>query len=135
MKRLGYFFAALVLIQLVPYGRDHDNPPRVREPDWDSPRTRALTERACFDCHSNETAWPWYSFVAPSSWLVAHDVGEARVKVNFSDWNVRHPGELADVSPEDSRQGERPHKTHLLLHPQARLNGTGRERRPNQRQC
>ena len=62
------------LIQLVPYGRDHANPPVTREVKWDSPRTRALAAGACFDCHSNLTTWPWYSNVAPVSWLVYADV-------------------------------------------------------------
>jgi hypothetical protein len=56
-----------LLIQLVPYGRAHANPPVVKEPAWDSPTTRALAKRACFDCHSNETVWPWYTNVAPVS--------------------------------------------------------------------
>ena len=60
-----------LLIQLVPFGRDHTNPPVVQEPKWDSPATRELAKRACFDCHSNETVWPWYSNIAPVSWLVA----------------------------------------------------------------
>ena len=60
-----------LLIQLVPFGRDHTNPPVVQEPNWDSPATRELAQRACFDCHSNETVWPWYSNIAPVSWLVA----------------------------------------------------------------
>ena len=57
---LGILILAL-LIQLVPYGKNHVNPPVVQEPAWDSPATRALAQRACFDCHSNETVWPWYS--------------------------------------------------------------------------
>jgi hypothetical protein len=56
-----------VAIQLVPYGRDHTNPPVTAEPRWDSPQTRTLAVSACFDCHSNETAWPWYTNVAPFS--------------------------------------------------------------------
>ena len=58
-----------VLIQLVRFGRNHTNPPVAQEPSWDSTETRALAERACFDCHSNETVWPWYSNIAPVSWL------------------------------------------------------------------
>ena len=54
-------------IQLVPYGRTHTNPPVTAEPAWDSPQTRALAVRACFDCHSNETVWPWYTSIAPIS--------------------------------------------------------------------
>ena len=75
-----------LLIQLVPFGRDHTNPPVVQEPKWDSPATRELAKRACFDCHSNETVWPWYSNIAPVSWLVANDTYEGRDHLNFSDW-------------------------------------------------
>jgi hypothetical protein len=89
MKRLlqvlGILLASFILIQLVPYGRDHTNPPVVAEPKWDSAQTRDLAKRACFDCHSNETVWPWYTNVAPASWLVEHDVVEARHEVNFSE--------------------------------------------------
>jgi len=58
----------LVLIQLIPYGHAHSNPPVTQEPAWDSPETRALAESSCFDCHSNETTWYWYTYVAPFSW-------------------------------------------------------------------
>lgn len=64
----------LFLIQAVPYGRDHINPPLNAEPAWDNPRTQELTVRACFDCRSNETVWPWYSYIAPISWLIERDV-------------------------------------------------------------
>src|SRR5690242_16317240 len=77
----------LVVAQLVPYGHDHTNPRTVAEPAWDSPATRALADRACFDCHSNQTRWPWYSHVAPTSWLVQHHVDEGREVLNFSTWN------------------------------------------------
>ena len=63
----------LLIIQFVPYGRDHTNPPVIAEPAWDSPQTRALFFRACADCHSNETKWPWYSTIAPASWLITRD--------------------------------------------------------------
>ncbi len=91
MKRVLFgsllvLLAGFLLIQLVPYGRNHTNPPVLQEPNWDSPQTRALAQRACFDCHSNETEWPWYSHVAPVSWLVQRDVEEGREKVNFSTW-------------------------------------------------
>ncbi|MCB0186228.1 MAG: heme-binding domain-containing protein, partial [Caldilineaceae bacterium] len=66
--------AAIVGIQLLPAGVRRDNPPVVQEPPWDSPETRALAVRACFDCHSNETTWPWYSYIAPMSWMILQDV-------------------------------------------------------------
>lgn len=98
--------ALLILIQLVPYGRGHTNPPVRREPAWDSPATRALAARACFDCHSNQTAWPWYSNVAPVSWLVQHDVDEGRRKLNFSEWD--RPQREAHDSAKEVRKGEMP---------------------------
>jgi len=58
-KLAGGAVIVLAAIQLVPFGRDHQNPPVTGEPAWDSPRTRELFFRACKDCHSNETTWPW----------------------------------------------------------------------------
>ena len=62
-------------------------PPELRgqEPTWNSPETRALTARACFDCHRNRTQWPWYTSVAPVSWLAQLDVERGRRELNFSE--------------------------------------------------
>ena len=78
---------ALVAVQLVPYGRDHDNLPVTAEPEWDTAETRALAVRVCFDCHSNEVHWPWYSNIAPLSWWVQDHVDEGREDLNFSEWS------------------------------------------------
>lgn len=59
--------AIFVVLQLLPYGRSHTNPGRHKEPAWDSARTRDLVVGVCYDCHSNRTAWPWYSYIAPAS--------------------------------------------------------------------
>jgi mono/diheme cytochrome c family protein len=75
--------------QVVPYGRDHTNPAARTEPAWDNPRTRTLAVRACYDCHSNETVWPWYSGIAPASWLIQRDVDKGRRELNFSEWHRR----------------------------------------------
>lgn len=115
----GWGLAALMLAQLVPYGWSHDNPPISREPAWNSPETRALAKRACFDCHSHETRWPWYSNVAPASWLVRYDVDEARAKLNFSAWDK--PQKEADEAAEELGEGAMPPKIFLPLHPEARL--------------
>jgi hypothetical protein len=109
----------LGVLQLVPYGRDHTNPPPVSEPAWDTPATRALAVRACFDCHSNETRWPWYSHVAPVSWLVQRDVDVGRRVMNFSEWN--RPYEEAAESAETVLEGEMPPPGYALLHPSVRL--------------
>jgi hypothetical protein len=107
------------LIQLVPYGRNHTNPPVVQEIQWDLPETRALAQRACFDCHSNETVWPWYSSIAPSSWLLAMDVAEGRDHMNFSEWGSR-PQSADEIARELERRSMPPGR-YLALHPEARL--------------
>ncbi len=114
--------AALVLfglIQLIPYGHNHTNPPVVKEPSWDSPDTRAIAVRACFDCHSNETTWPWYTSIAPFSWLIQHDVSEGRSRLNFSDWSryYRAMDELGEVID----RGDMPPQIYLITHPNANL--------------
>jgi len=109
----------LLLIQLVPYGRNHTNPPIVKEPDWDQPRTRELAVRACFDCHSNETHWPWYSHVAPVSWLLQWDIDEGRGVVDFSEWQRVY--EEAGESAETVAEGEMPPWYYVPLHPLAKL--------------
>ena len=77
---------AFLLIQALPFGRSHTNPAVHSEPPWDSPRTRELAIDACYDCHSNRTEWPWYSYIAPMSWLVEYDVYKGRDDLNFSEW-------------------------------------------------
>jgi hypothetical protein len=114
-------FAAM---QLVPYGRAHDNPPVVSEPSWDSPRTREMAVTACFDCHSNETAWPWYSNIAPFSWRLQKHVDEGREKLNFSEWGT---GEEEDEVAESVIEGEMPPWDYTLLHPDANFTGADRE--------
>jgi Haem-binding domain len=111
--------AVLALMQLVPYGRDHGNPPVVVEPKWDQPATRALAVRACFDCHSNQTDWPAYSHVAPFSWVVQRNVRTARTVLNFSDWSRRY--ELMPQAPASVLAREMPPRIYLLMHPEARL--------------
>jgi hypothetical protein len=111
--------AVLVALQFVPYGRNHDNPPERVEPAWNSPETRALAVRACFDCHSNETKWPWYSHVAPASWLVQKDVDGGRRHLNFSRFDV--PQKDAHEAAEEVQKGKMPLPVYLPLHPGARL--------------
>jgi Haem-binding domain len=112
------------LIQLVPFGRNHANPPIVQEIQWDSPETRALAERACFSCHSNRTVWPWYSNIAPSSWLLAMDVTEGRDHMNFSDWGNR-PRSAEEIARQIERSNMPPGR-YLALHPEARLSAEER---------
>ncbi len=120
LSRIFVFLAGLFLaIQLVPYGWNHTNPAVVAEPKWDTPRTRELFFRACADCHSNESKWPWYSRLAPVSWLVYNDVQEGREHLNVSEWN--RPQKDADEASEKLQEGEMPLPIYLPFHPKARL--------------
>lgn len=119
----GILLGAVIVfltMQLIPYARGHHNPPVVREPQWDSPQTRELMVRACFDCHSNETNWPWYSYFAPLSWWVHKDVDGGRQGLNFSEWDSRVYS--AAKIYEAVIDGSKPFKSYLLMHSNARLN-------------
>jgi hypothetical protein len=105
-------------IQLIPVPRV--SPPVTREVRWDAPATRALAQRACFDCHSNLTTWPWYSRVAPVSWLVANHVNDGRRRLNFSEWDRPQREALKDVD-EAVTSGDMPIWNYVMIHPEAKL--------------
>jgi hypothetical protein len=109
----------LGVLQLVPLGRHGENPPVRAEPPWPSAESRALAVRACFDCHSNETKWPWYTDIAPVSWLAVRDVDEGRAALNFSEWD--RPQKEAHEAAEELLEGEMPMVIYLPLHPEALL--------------
>jgi hypothetical protein len=123
-RLLLVFFAAtvgtLIVIQAIPYGKNHTNPPINGEPAWSSPRTRELMVRACFGCHSNEVEYPSYASVAPISWMVQSHVDEGRSKVNYQDWNT---GERADDTIEVIQNGSMPPSFYTTFgrHPEAKL--------------
>ncbi len=125
----GVAVAAFLLIQLVPYGKDHTNPPVTGEPAWDSPQTRELAKRSCFDCHSNETVYPWYSNIAPVSWLVWHDIEEARGRLNVSEWEAgsRRALRAGEEVGEVISSGQMPMPIYLLQHPEAKLSETEKQ--------
>ena len=113
--------AVLLLIQLIPVTRD--NPPV--EGDFSGPAdVKQILRRSCYDCHSNETVWPWYSHIAPVSWLVAGDVNEARHHFNFSNWQLLSEIDKIAVKRNIWKQvesGEMPPGTFLLMHSDAKL--------------
>ena len=126
-------FPALILlfvvIQVVRPSRDN---PRV-DPARDvaavhltPPTVSAILQRSCNDCHSNQTNWPWYSNVAPFSWVVAHDVKDGRKALNLSEW-AAYPGEerqkLAGEMCEAAKEREMPLTQYTLVHRRARLSG------------
>ena len=88
------------------------------------PVVASALARACNDCHSNLTTWPWYSKVAPASWLVVSDVGRGRRALNFSEWNSLSFEKRQKLLPEiceEIAEREMPTEEYLLLHPRARL--------------
>ena len=119
---------AAAAIQLVPVKRD---PP----PDGslvDAPAdVRTILERSCYDCHSNRTRWPWYSHVAPGSWLVARDVHRGRKELNFTDWPFFDFEEqqhlLGDIAKDVDRK-KMPLWNYLMIHKEARLSDADRQR-------
>ncbi len=113
--------------QLVPIERT--NPPVELEVTAPVEVLEVL-RRACYDCHSNESRWPWYAYVAPTSWLVVYDVEEARDHMNFSTWNEYDEDERIDHREdawEAVEEEEMPLWFYLPLHPEARLDEHDRQ--------
>lgn len=126
--RIGLIVTAVVAlgIQLVPVERT--NPPETA-PLQAPPDVMRVLDRSCADCHSNRTVWPWYSHVAPVSWLVASDVAEAREHVNLSTWGALDPKRQdhhREEMWEEVEDGEMPLWTYRLMHPAARLSDADR---------
>ncbi len=119
--------AVIVVILLITLGAIllETNPPVQQEPTWDSPQTRALAVRACFDCHSNETAWPLYSKLPFSSWLIVYDTYRGRRALNFSEWSSTPTGGRERNSPREItrvlQNGSMPPSYYTILHPAAVL--------------
>ena len=116
------------------------NPPRTNPPvapghdllatNPPPPQIATLLHSACYDCHSYETKWPWYSHVAPASWLVADDVKDGRERLNFSDWPRALPERAAkrlERISEEVDDKDMPPAKYTLLHPEARLTAGQRE--------
>jgi len=120
--------ALFAVAQAIPVERTN---PAARSDVQAPPEVSALLRRACYDCHSNETRWPWYSQVAPVSWFLAHHVEEGRKELNFSEWPVldfeAQGHDLQDIEEQVS-EGKMPLRTYKLLHPEARLDEAERSR-------
>jgi len=120
---------AFAVIQLIPVARS--NPPEAGDPAAPVAIVRIL-KRACYDCHSNQTQWPWYSFVAPVSWLVSRHVTEARQRLNFSEWEAYTSDpetashKLAGIADQVSGEKMAPWY-YRAVHPQARLSHAERQ--------
>lgn len=122
----GILMTGLILMQLVRFiiPEFHlDNPPVTQQVAWNSPETEQLWKQACADCHSNETIYPWYAYIAPVGWLVAHDTHEGRDALNISSDRRIEWDEMIEVIDE----GEMPLPIYTTMHPEARLTAAQRE--------
>jgi hypothetical protein len=118
-----------LLMQVLPVGifqslRAPGNPPTTATINWDSPETESLTRTACYDCHSNETIYPWYSQIAPVSWLVRRDINLGRIAMNFSE---DEPTEYNLEDLEYHLFHDMPPGIYIVMHPEANLTQAQRE--------
>lgn len=117
-------FFALIGIQFIEIERT--NPPVVGDLQA-PPQVKEILKKSCYDCHSNETKWPWYSYVAPVSWFVANDVEQGRKHLNFSDWekySSRKKEESKKEIWEEVRDDKMPMGIYTLMHPASKLDIT-----------
>jgi len=95
-----------------------------------SPEVSAILERACSDCHSSKTTWPWYSQIAPVSWYVISDVNGGRKELSLSEWGTYEPKRKARKLQEICEQvekGEMPMESYVLIHPTAKLSDSDKK--------
>jgi len=135
-RKLKWIFGALVVVFAL---LQFTNPARTNPPlppggdisatNPPPPQIAALLHAACYDCHSDETRWPWYSHVAPASWLVVSDVNDGRERLNFSDWpkDSERAAKKMDRMSEELDYKEMPPGKYTLLHPEARLTADQRK--------
>jgi len=124
---LGGLALVLLIIQLIPYGL----PPAENETSGDiiqsglvGQEVAPLLKTSCYNCHSNETTYPWYAHVAPASWWIAYDVKKGREELNFSKWREydsnRMVSKLDDIATEVG-EGHMPKPIYTLMHSSAKL--------------
>lgn len=130
----GIFLAAGLIVQLIPVPGENVSaaaPERAMETHLPMPESvKTVFDKACRDCHTNGTRWPWYGRVAPVSWMLAHDVGKARAAVNFSEWTTqsgRTPAKAIatlNAACANMQSGRMPLKGYQMMHPESRLGKT-----------
>jgi hypothetical protein len=126
-RSISVGFVVLILIQII--RRARTNPPIDSKHEIAAslpvePTLTSILDRSCNDCHSNRTVWPWYSRVAPVSWLVASDVQNGRRNLNFSEWGTYPPeksAKLLDEICKEVKDGEMPPTTYTPMHSTAKL--------------
>ena len=117
-KKVSIVLIMAIPVLLVAISGTRTNPKIVHTVSWDSSETSELFYKACADCHSHETKWPWYSYVAPVSWKIINNVNEGRGEFNIS---IASLGEAYEAA-EEVLEGEMPPREYLILHSEAKLN-------------
>jgi hypothetical protein len=112
----------LIAIQFIPVRRT--NPPVTA--NLDAPmQVVSVFKKSCYNCHSNETEWPWYSNIAPVSWLIASDVKDGRSHLNFSNWEDFSRKDIVKMKEEiweEIEKGKMPLSKYIFMHPEVELN-------------
>ena len=134
IKRIGIAIVVLlVVIQVIRPART--NPPvdetrAIQANSTITPQISAIFERSCKDCHSSRTTWPWYSQVAPVSWLLVSDVNDAREQMSLSEWGTydsrKKVSKLQKIC-EEGESGGMPLPTYVALHPAAKLSDADKQ--------
>lgn len=128
MKRIFLILLGVfLLLQFFPI--DRSNPP-VKSEIQTSIEIKEILKRSCYDCHSNETVWPAYSYIFPASLLISHHVEEGREELNFSEFGLlaekKQNKKIYEIW-EQVDEGEMPPKDYLLLHPNSKLSNKDKE--------
>lgn len=119
---------ALVVMQVLPV--DRSNPPEEAPLAIADPVVADIVDRACADCHTHNTTWPWYAKVAPASWWIVDHVEEGREHLNLSTWGRETAGEQdhkLEELVEYVEDREMPLRSYMLGHPEARITDQERE--------
>jgi len=130
MKKKTIFLILLILLILIQLIRvDQTNPESKNESNYFvvasvPTQVQSIMQESCYDCHSNQTVYPWYSKVAPASWFMNNHIKEARGKINFSEWDkytAEDQVKILEECIEVIEENEMPLKSYILIHPQAKL--------------
>jgi len=122
-------FAAIQAIRPAKTNPPIDQSKTIENNTQMSPEVVAVLDRACADCHSSKTTWPWYSQIAPISWYLADHVKDGRKELSLSDWGTyetRRKSRKLDEIREQVESGTMPIKSYVLLHPNAKLSDADR---------
>lgn len=125
LLQIVFVLLAIAFIGMQFIRPERTNPPVVAANVLVAPRNiEPILRRSCYDCHSSETRWPWYSHIAPFSWSLVQDVREGREEMSFSEWNTYSDSRrdhLLEEICEQVEKGEMPLKPYTIMHPRADL--------------